>query len=116
MWQMSFTQDVYSSLPPPEQSGWIKDDKKYSIDWEATEALEKIKGTIHFLTRYCSCKKGCRTNNWLQKKFSYCGPSCTCQGCINLPLPQSQQQNEPSSETIPGRKAAVRTMMTMMIM
>jgi len=54
MWQMSFTQDVYSSLPPPEQSGWIKDDEKYSIDWEATEVLEKIKGTIHFLTRGCS--------------------------------------------------------------
>ena len=47
MWQRSPYSDVYSSLPQPEQSGWKKD---YTIDWEATEVIDKIKEMIYFLT------------------------------------------------------------------
>ena len=34
MWQRSICRDVYSTLPQPEQSGWIKDGIDYAIDWE----------------------------------------------------------------------------------
>ena len=80
---------VYSSLPQPEQSGWMKDCDNYAIDWEAAEVMEKIKGTIHFLTKGCSCKKGCKTNNCgCKRRSSHCGPGCACQECTNLPLAQ----------------------------
>ena len=75
MWQISTYPDVYSSLPAPEQSGWIKDGYNYIIDWEAADVMEKIKGTIKFLTKGCSCKKGCATNNCgCRKRSNYCGP------------------------------------------
>ena len=36
MWQCSHHCDMYSSLSPPEDSGWtICEDGKYTIDWEA---------------------------------------------------------------------------------
>ena len=95
MWQRSPHQDVYSTLPEPEQSGWKKNGNNYTIDWEATEVMEKIKGTIHFLTKGCSCKKGCKTNNCgCKRKSSHCGPGCVCQGCMNLPQEQSLQQDD----------------------
>jgi len=89
MWQRSTYPDVYSSLPAPEQSGWIKDGCNYIIDWEAVDVMEKIKGTIEFLTKVCSCKKGCATNNCgCRKRSNYCGPGCECQACANLPVQQ----------------------------
>ena len=95
MWQRSPYQDVYSSLPQPEQSGWKKNGDDYIIDWEATEVMDKIKGTIHFLTKGCSYKKGCRTNNCgCKRKSSHCGPGCVCQGCVNLPQAQLLQQDD----------------------
>jgi len=45
---MSFNQDLYASLPPPEQNGWIKDNDKYDIDWEAPEVVEKYRGQFNF--------------------------------------------------------------------
>jgi len=48
MWQNATHQDIYSSLLPPEQSGWTRDGDHYAIDWEATEVMEKIKGIISF--------------------------------------------------------------------
>ena len=98
MWQRSVHRDVYSSLPQPEQSGWMKDGNNYAIDWEAAEVMEKIKGTIHFLTKGCSCKKGCKTNNCgCKRRSSHCGPGCACQGCTNLPLAQLQHPGLESS-------------------
>jgi len=43
MWQRSAYPDVYSSLPAPEQSGWIKDGYNYSINGEAADVIEKLK-------------------------------------------------------------------------
>ena len=96
MWQNTIHQDMYSSLLQPEQSGWIKDGDHYAIDWEATEVMERIKGTISFLTKGCSCKKGCRTNNCgCKRRSGHCGPGYTCIGCTNLPVAQPKHQDDP---------------------
>ena len=68
MWQRSALSDVYSTLPPPEHSGWIKDGEDYTIDWEDTEVASKIEGAITFLMKGYSCNKGCATNNYGCKK------------------------------------------------
>ena len=40
-------------------------------------------------------KKGCKRNNCgCKQRSSHCGPGCGCQGCTNLPLAQSQQQDD----------------------
>ena len=47
MWLNSPRTDLYYSLPPPEQSGWLLNhDGNYTIDWEEVEVQEKIKQTI----------------------------------------------------------------------
>ena len=77
---------MYSSLPLPENSGWIKEDNRYLIDWEDKGVEEKVKNIISFLTKSCSCRKGCTSNICgCKKKLSYCGPGCECRGCSNLP-------------------------------
>ena len=49
--------------------------------------MENVKRTIQFLTKGCSCKKGCVSNNCgCRKKKVHCGPGCECQGCVNLPV------------------------------
>ena len=46
---------------------------------------EKVKGTIEFLTKECSCKCGCRTLVCgCHKKSQHCGQGCECHGCTNL--------------------------------
>ena len=93
MWQQSIYPDMYSSLPLPELSGWIKEDNSYAIDWEDKEIEDNIKDTIKFLTKGCSCRKGCASNNCGCKRMSsYCGPGCECQGCINLSAHTHTQQ------------------------
>ena len=78
----------------------MKEGDKYAIEWEAAEVMEKIKGTIQFLTKGCSCKKGCRTNNCgCRRRSSHCGPGCACQGCTNLPVAQLHQQDDPGLES-----------------
>lgn len=63
MWQNSPLLDLYSSIPLPENSGWIRhSDGSYTIDWEAPEIQEKTKHTTDFLTKGCSCKTGCKSN------------------------------------------------------
>jgi len=93
MWQQSHYANVYSSLPPPEQSGWKKNGSDYTIDWEADDVMEEIQETIKFLTKGCSCKKGCTNNNCgCKKRSNHCGPGCECVGCMNLPVVAQQQQ------------------------
>ena len=85
MWQNSSEQDMYNPLPLPEESGWMKSDGCYVIDWEAPEVQDKVRKSIDFLLKGCSCKKGCRTTNCgCRKKARYCGPACLCQECVNL--------------------------------
>ena len=54
MWQNSSEEDMYAPLPLPEESGWMKSDDCYSIDWEAADLQEKIQKSIDFLTKGCS--------------------------------------------------------------
>ena len=88
MWKNSTLPDIYSSLPPPEESGWIcESDGTYAIDWEAAEVQKIIQDTIDFLLKGCSCKKGCKSYLCGCRKLkSYCGPGCLCQGCTNVRL------------------------------
>ena len=75
MWQNSSEEDMYTSLPLPEESGWIKSDGIYVIDWEAPEIQEKVQKSIEFLIKGCSCKKGCKTANCGQEKGKVLWPS-----------------------------------------
>ena len=62
MWKNSILPDIYSSLPPLEENGWIcESDGTYAIDWEAAKVQKIIQGTIDFLLKGCSCKKGCKS-------------------------------------------------------
>ena len=66
-------------------------DGVYSIDWEDPEVQNKIRGTIDFLVKGCTCKKGCKTNRCkCHKNGDYCGPGCECQGCVNIPIHQPE--------------------------
>lgn len=94
MWQNSSEQDMYTPLPLPEESGWIKSDGSYAIDWEAQEIQEKVRQSIDFLVKGCNCKKGCRTANCgCRKKARYCGPACLCQECANLQADTNIEDN-----------------------
>jgi len=79
LWQNSSEEDVFSSLPLPEESGWNKLDDGYTFDWEAPEIQSRVQEAIDFLIKGCSCKKGCKTANCgCRKKGRYCGPTCLC--------------------------------------
>ena len=58
--------------------GWIEDENgEYNFDWECAEVQSRITDTISFLTKGCSCKKGCQTNQCgCRKKGNKCGPGC----------------------------------------
>ena len=77
---------MYSSLPLPEQNGWIhQPDGTYEIEWESQEIQASIQSSTDFLLKGCNCKKGCKTNICgCRKKKIHCGPGCLCQGCTNL--------------------------------
>lgn len=85
MWENSILEDPYSSLPDPEEHGWLKSGGEYSIDWESPEVEEQVSDIISFLTRGCACKQGCTTRRCgCIKKNQLCGPGCECQGCANV--------------------------------
>ena len=90
LWQQSCQHDIFMALPSPESSGWLlQNNSIYTIDWEAHEVQQRIKRNIDFLTKECSCKKGCKTLTCGCKKRSLtCGPGCLCQGCVNVNVQQ----------------------------
>ena len=46
------------------------------------------------LTKGCSCKKGCVSNNCgCRNSSKHCGPGCECQGCVNLPIKDATPNN-----------------------
>ena len=102
LWQSSTQEDIYANMQPPEQFGWIHhSDGTYSIDWEDPDVQEKVRGTIDFLLKGCTCKKGCKTNRCkCRKRSNFCGPGCECQGCLNVPvqLPVAQSSNDTDSD------------------
>jgi len=60
LWQRSSVENIYISLPSAEESGWLKTNDGYAIDWEAPEVQSKVQHSIDFLTKGCSCKKGAK--------------------------------------------------------
>ena len=108
MWQNSHLPDMYSPLLQSESCGWLRsDDGGYHVDWEAPEIIERVKNTIEFLTKGCTCKKGCRTNNCgCKKKYRYCGPGCECQGCTNLPSVDQTVGSELSDDNNSGEDSS----------
>ena len=107
MWSHSTDENPYSSLPPPEEYGWCKDvTGTYVYDWECPEVIIKVTDTIKFLTKGCSCKKGCKTNQCgCRKNYNVCGPGCQCLGCTNVEptnaqsSPQSAPENSPETDS-----------------
>ena len=98
MWINSSKADQYEGLALPEAQGWLKDDSGYSIDWESTETIQKIKATLDFLNKGCTCKTGCKTKRCsCQKNERQCGTGCECRGCTNMqfshPSPQQDKDN-----------------------
>ena len=86
MWQHSSYPDIQSNLPAPELSGWLLQSyNNYAIDWESPEVQQNIRQNIEFLTKDCSCRKGCQTLRCgCRKRSRNCGPGCLCQGCTNV--------------------------------
>ena len=78
MQQHSSQDDISTLLPSPQSSGWLlQADGNYIIDWEAHDVQQMIKDNIEFLTKGCSCIKGCRTLRCgCRKKHRNCGPGC----------------------------------------
>ena len=37
---------MYTSLLPPEHSGWTKDGETYGIDWEDTDVMSKVSSYV----------------------------------------------------------------------
>ena len=91
---------MFASLPSPEDSGWVlQADNKYSIDWEAAEVQQMIKNNIEFLTKGCSCSKGCKTLECgCKKRQRNCGPGCLCQGCTNISIPEAPNNSNSESD------------------
>ena len=91
----------YSELPSPEKCGCLKlEESTYSFDWECPKIQSQVKDTIDFLTKGCSCKKGCHSNHChCRKKGNYCGRGCQCHSCINMSTTNIAKQTlETSSE------------------
>ena len=60
MWSNSSEEDLQWSLPLPDDCGWTKlPDGSYMLDWECPDIQQLVQDTINFLTKRCSCKKGC---------------------------------------------------------
>ena len=99
LWQNSPQSDVYSQLPPPDESGWLlHQDGSYTINWEDPEVQQKIKGTIDFLIKGCSCRKGCKSKACgCRKKSRFCGPGCECRDCVQQSV-ESESEGEGSKD------------------
>lgn len=86
LWNKSTDSNVYSSLPLPENYGWIrKDNNVYEIDWEDPSKTSRIQTNIDFLLSGCKCKTGCNSRKCGCKKAGKaCGPGCVCSRCRNV--------------------------------
>lgn len=86
-WYNSTNHDTREGLPQPEQSGWLlQADGTYTFDWDSPELQERVKNTVEFLTKGCSCSKThCRNCQCsCRKQGRHCGPACKCRQCENI--------------------------------
>ena len=87
LWLNASLPNPRSSLPFPENSGWLlsSERRKYTIDWEDPDIVAKVETNIALLIKGCKCKGGCKTNRCgCKKKLVSCGPGCECHECTNL--------------------------------
>ncbi len=102
MWANSSEVDLYESLPSPETSGW-KTNKRgiYEFDWECPTVQNNVQETIDFLTKGCSCKKGCVSARCgCFGKGKKCGPGgCQCLNCLNTTVIPLQEPDSSSEES-----------------
>ena len=67
LWNNSHASDVYSTLPQPENSGWIKgNESDYEIDWEDPSLQMIIENNTSHLLKGCKSKKGCGSRKRVQ--------------------------------------------------
>ena len=97
----STKEDPYNNLPYPELCGWCKNEGGvYTYDWEFPEVQSRVTETINFLTKGCTCKKGCYNQCGCRRKRSTCGPGCQCQGCKNVgAVPGTQASKTDGTDT-----------------
>ena len=86
-WHNAIQQDVMTGLPLPEESGWKfkEESESYSFDWDCAELQEKVRGTVEFLTKGCTCKKSqCKSNQCkCRREKRERGPGCKSRECSN---------------------------------
>ena len=79
---------------------YVNPNNTYTINWEAAEVQEKIKNNIEFLTKGCSCLKGCKTLRCgCKKQQKICGPGCLCQGCKNTEISEISNSNSETDDS-----------------
>lgn len=60
-------------------------DGDYVIDWEDSGVEERIRETLNFLDKGCSCKGGCTSRRCgCKKNGRTCGIGCECRDCKNI--------------------------------
>ncbi len=103
MWSNSAEDNIQLSLPPPEECGWKKTtDDTYIVDWECPAVQQQVQDTINFLTKGCSCKKGCLSQRCgCVKGGHHCGPGCSCQNCKNASTSDTREIQSPRTESDP---------------
>ena len=104
MWSNSSEDDLQGLLPLPDDCGWTKlPDGSYTLDWECPDVQQQVQDTINFLTKGCSCKKGCLSQRCgCRKSGHHCGPGCQCHDCQNvLPVTAVPDETEPADEIEP---------------
>ena len=113
MWANAPEEDIEYSLPQPEACGWMKNnDGSYMVDWDCSTVQQNVQDTINFLTKGCTCKKGCVSQRCgCRKGGHHCGPGCTCQNCTNvLPKPsivdQALASNSANDESDPSSSSS----------
>lgn len=97
MWLGSVMEKPYDKLPPPENNGWEIIYDKYR---ECPTVMSQVKRTIDFLTKGCTCKKGCQTQRCgCRKKGNHCGPICSCFNCSNITEHQNLGNTDPGEDS-----------------
>ena len=89
VWSQAASNNI--TYPSLEDSGWkLLDSTSLAIDWDSEDNITLIRDRVALIKKGCGCKTGCQTTRCKCKRGShYCGPGCKCQGCINLPVPQT---------------------------
>jgi hypothetical protein len=64
LWSNAELDDVYASLPLPEESGWAVSNGEYAIStqWEDRTKMDDIGQAINQMLHGCKCRKGCSSS------------------------------------------------------